>query len=894
MKNILFIFLLIPSLCFGQNILTYDGKVLTYGGKVSIASYFPPSGIIDTTKFCVDAIDGNDSGTGYANDPWQTISKVNGETYDSGDEILFNQGDTWTGTMLTVPDDSITFDAYGSGDKPILNGRDTIAGWSVSGNWTQDGNSYYLKSVSKTGGRLRIWADNIERRRSSSSSLDTLNFWYHSTDTLWIFASVNPTVIYSSIQKNGGSMASIYMANKTGITINNIDVRGYQNGIYADGASELLIENCNIGRDVPWSGFQSFSTGAHPDCSDGIIRNNTFDTWDTLYYAYNSTPTEDAIHLRNEHSSWNIHNNSFINWHHGALVLWQTETGDSMTNITFHDNDITAPDIDYGRAFTIAVAGTDTNCAIYNNYIHNTTVRNQLTASYWKIYNNIIDSVMGTNHTANLGQGFSFDLAVGEDYYIIGNQIYNNIFRNCYNYGIVIPAYVVDTVYDNVVRNNIFVDNDEAGSGYDIYLADRASVGANTYQNNLIDGSIYYGHDAGDSYTKTVAQFNAEDGTAGDSIRGNVDGAPVFYAVGDYHLNVLSLGIEIGDDLPLWLATDYEGRLWSNPPSVGVYDSIYPDHTAPIALSAEIGDRDDSILVIIFDEYLDQDSVPPTSAINVTEGTATWGVNALTISGDSLLVAGDSVGDVDSTYLVDYTRDFPYLQDTSENTVVNFADTTVTNTVAGASTLDNGLQAAWNFEESTGDILDQVGSLDGTVTGSPTREQAGKNNYAYDWSGSAQFSDHGTNVLAYEVFTVSLWINRSASGYLYPISNFEAAGDGWFLYQNGTTLRFTLQNDDGSNFVLINHTANIADGAWHNVILTYDGSEGIIYINNVADSDDSDSWAYDLVYTSAEFQIAAVNDGSPWDGLIDEVYIWNRVITSDERADLQTKFYPSW
>ena len=42
-----------------------------------------------------------------------------------------------------------------------------------------------------------------------------------------------------------------------------------------------------------------------------------------------------------------------------------------------------------------------------------------------------------------------------------------------------------------------------------------------------------------------------------------------------------------------------------------------------------------------------------------------------------------------------------------------------------SSTLLNGLVAYWNFDESSGNVLDSVGSSDGTVHGTPTRNGAG-------------------------------------------------------------------------------------------------------------------------------------------------------------------------
>jgi len=46
---------------------------------------------------------GNDSNVGTdTGHPWKTVAKVNGATFLPGDLILFNRGDAWYGTSLTV------------------------------------------------------------------------------------------------------------------------------------------------------------------------------------------------------------------------------------------------------------------------------------------------------------------------------------------------------------------------------------------------------------------------------------------------------------------------------------------------------------------------------------------------------------------------------------------------------------------------------------------------------------------------------------------------------------------------------------------------------------------------------------------------------------------------
>ncbi len=93
-----------------------------------------------TTYFVAAA--GSDSNSGTSSSaPWQTVAKVNGSTFSPGDSILFNRGDIWYGTALTVPSSGtsgspITFGAYGSGSNPILKGSTNLgtSGYTLAPN----------------------------------------------------------------------------------------------------------------------------------------------------------------------------------------------------------------------------------------------------------------------------------------------------------------------------------------------------------------------------------------------------------------------------------------------------------------------------------------------------------------------------------------------------------------------------------------------------------------------------------------------------------------------------------------------------------------------------------------------------------------------------------------
>lgn len=81
---------------------------------------------------------GNDSNTGLtAALAWKTLSKVNAATFIAGDQILFQKGDTFYGSLTVKNSGSsgspIIFGAYGTGANPIVTGFTTVSAWTNLG-----------------------------------------------------------------------------------------------------------------------------------------------------------------------------------------------------------------------------------------------------------------------------------------------------------------------------------------------------------------------------------------------------------------------------------------------------------------------------------------------------------------------------------------------------------------------------------------------------------------------------------------------------------------------------------------------------------------------------------------------------------------------------------------
>jgi hypothetical protein len=82
----------------------------------------------------VSATAGDDANDGLTPaTPWKTISRVNSAPLNPGDTVLLKRGETWAGTELVAPADGLTFDAYGAGALPVIDGLDTVNCFNPNG-----------------------------------------------------------------------------------------------------------------------------------------------------------------------------------------------------------------------------------------------------------------------------------------------------------------------------------------------------------------------------------------------------------------------------------------------------------------------------------------------------------------------------------------------------------------------------------------------------------------------------------------------------------------------------------------------------------------------------------------------------------------------------------------
>ncbi len=188
---------------------------------------------------------------------------------------------------------------------------------------------------------------------------------------------------------------------------------------------------------------------------------------------------------------------------------------------------------------------------------------------------------------------------------------------------------------------------------------------------------------------------------------------------------------------------------------------------------------------------------------------------------------------------------------------------------------DPALAAHWKLDETQGQIAaDSAGVCEGTLVGSPVWQPTGGR-----IAGALQFGAVGDCVSTPFVrspsdgaFSVFAWVRGGAPG---QVILSQATGANWLAVGAEGCLATELKQG-GRQGKLLTATTTIADGIWHRVGLVWDGSNRILYVDDVEVGRDTQTG---LAASTGGLNIGAGSTLTPntfWSGLIDDVRIYNR------------------
>jgi hypothetical protein len=203
--------------------------------------------------------------------------------------------------------------------------------------------------------------------------------------------------------------------------------------------------------------------------------------------------------------------------------------------------------------------------------------------------------------------------------------------------------------------------------------------------------------------------------------------------------------------------------------------------------------------------------------------------------------------------------------------------TTFTITGAGRSIFST-LVAHWPLDEAQCDIAyDNAGTCDGTLLGAPVWQPTG-----CMVDGALQLDgvdDYVTTPYVLRpadgAFSIFVWGKGGAPG---QVVLSQADDSNWLCLDSVEGYLMTELKGTGRGGAELLSQTIITDGNWHRIGLVWDGSHRKLYVDDVAVAEDTQT---NLAASESGLYIGAgtaMEPGSFWSGLIDDIRIYNRVV----------------
>lgn len=198
--------------------------------------------------------------------------------------------------------------------------------------------------------------------------------------------------------------------------------------------------------------------------------------------------------------------------------------------------------------------------------------------------------------------------------------------------------------------------------------------------------------------------------------------------------------------------------------------------------------------------------------------------------------------------------------------------------------------AYWKLDESSGDAVDSVSSLNAVNTS--VTYSAGKLNNGATYNGSAYhtISDNAAIKPTSDIsFGGWIYITSTATSYQMFIAKGENAGDtrSYEMRQFGTTSQIEVQIRIGAAYIQARTTAGIGTGAWKHVIFTRTGTTQAIYVDGSSVSLAANTTqSGNIAYSTDALWFGQRNGGLRLNGRLDEIGIWNVALSASEVSEL--------
>jgi parallel beta-helix repeat protein len=274
--------------------------------------------------------------------------------------------------------------------------------------------------------------------------------------------------------------------------------------------------------------------------------------------------------------------------------------------------------------------------------------------------------------------------------------------------------------------------------------------------------------------------------------------------------------------------------------------------------------------------------------------TFVWGCRACTTGGFCTFSAN-------RTLTIDLVN--PQINFTLPTPVTNIRNTTYYNWLyANTSTYDTSNMSAlldynrslvgwYRFENNTNDSSTYANNGDCTAGSSCPETWTGPRgkSYRFDGVNDRVLAPNTPSIEQNVTWTISAWIQpgKTGSGTLQDfIAKYDwVVGQGGYLLRQDTTDRFVALTIDGQTVDTCGVTSTIlTKGNWYFMAATFDTNTNTLtcYVNGAPEATNTGATKNPTAGTLGVYMGAGSGVSFPYNGSVDDVMIWNRVLSSDE------------
>ena len=205
-----------------------------------------------------------------------------------------------------------------------------------------------------------------------------------------------------------------------------------------------------------------------------------------------------------------------------------------------------------------------------------------------------------------------------------------------------------------------------------------------------------------------------------------------------------------------------------------------------------------------------------------------------------------------------------------------------------SAALADDIISYYKLDESSGDVVDELGTYDGTNYGA-TRGVAGIINDAFDFDGSNDYAGGFGESLLENDFTVNVWVTtEEASSQNYAVGQ-SVSASGHYRFMIGTSgdQLYMRQHRGGGTSSATGSTQMTYDGSvWYMMTFVSNSTGAYGYLNGGLEASIIEGTAlYSGINQGLTFGVKYYNSGNrggPWEGKLDEIGIWDRQLSEAE------------